>query len=103
MWQAAEALHAIHVQGLIHHAVCPENIVLTNDIEGRPIVRLQNLDFGGAVERSIVSNKFLIDSALDTLKYFAPEQFSLAEASAKADVYSLGIVLYEMLKGTAAC
>ncbi|HTK37129.1 MAG TPA: serine/threonine-protein kinase, partial [Pyrinomonadaceae bacterium] len=98
--QVAEALHAIHLKGLMHRALSPENIVLTTDPENGTLVRLQNLDFGGVAQHSIISNKFLIDTALDSLKYFAPEQCSGDAISIRTDVYSLGVVLYEMLAGT---
>jgi serine/threonine protein kinase len=97
--QAAEALHALHLKGLLHRAVKPENIILTNDAENGLLVRIQNIDFGGDSEHSIVSNKFLIDSSIDSLKYFAPEQCLGETVSARTDVYSLGIVFYEMLAG----
>lgn len=97
--QVAEALHAIHLKGLIHGAVSPENIVLTTDPEHRPLARIKDADFGGLVQHATVSNKFLIDTALDSLKYFAPEQCSGEAVSMKTDVYGLGIVLYEMLAG----
>ncbi len=97
--QAAEALHAIHLKGLTHRAVAPENIILTTDAEHRLLIRIKDLDLGGVIERSIVSNKFFIDSAINSLKYFAPEQCSGAVVGMKTDVYSLGIVLYEMLAG----
>jgi serine/threonine protein kinase len=98
--QAAEAVHALHLSGLTHRAIRPENIILAADAEHRLLVRIQNCDLGGVAEHSIVSNKFLIDSALDSLRYFAPEQFTGEGASVKSDVYSLGIVLYEMLAGS---
>jgi eukaryotic-like serine/threonine-protein kinase len=97
--QVAEALHAIHLKGITHRAVRPENIVVAQDHEQRPIARIQNPDFGGVVERSIVSNKFLIDTALDSLRYYAPEQCLRETVGLQADVYSLGIVFYEMLAG----
>src|SRR5688572_18221884 len=97
--QAAEAVHALHLTGLIHRAIRPENIILTTDAEHRLLVRIQNVDLGGVIEHAIVSNKFLIDSAIDSLRYFAPDQFSGESASVKTDVYSLGIVLYKMLSG----
>lgn len=97
--QMAEALHAIHLKGLLHRAFSPENIILTTDHENELLVRIRNLDYGGVVERAIISNKFLIDSALDSIRYFAPEQCSGDGASVQTDVYSLGIVLYEMLAG----
>lgn len=98
--QTAEALHAFHLEGLVHRAVRPENIILTTDQTGRSIVRIKDLDFGGAIERSIISNKFLIDTALDSIRYFAPEQCVGGKTSVQTDVYSLGIVLYELLAGS---
>lgn len=97
--QAAEALHAIHLKGLTHRGITPENIILTTDAEHRLMVRVKDLDLGGVIERSIVSNKFFIDSAIESLKYFAPEQCSGEAVGIKADVYGLGIVFYEMLAG----
>ena len=97
--QTAEALHALHDGGLVHRAIRPENIVLTTDTDDSMVVRLQCPDFGGAIERSITSNKFLIDTALDSLRYYAPEQFSGEAATPQTDLYSLGIVLFEMLAG----
>jgi serine/threonine protein kinase len=97
--QAAEAVHALHLNGLVHRALNPANIILTTDAEGRLLVKLQNPDLGGAVNHSVISNKFLIDSALDSIRYFAPEQCSGNTAGAQTDVYSLGIVLFELLAG----
>jgi len=98
--QAAEALHELHQNGLVHRAVRPENIILTADLEHRLLVRVQNPDLGGVDEHSIVSDKFTIDSAVDSLKYFAPEQFCGEETNAQTDVYALGVVFYELLAGT---
>jgi serine/threonine protein kinase len=98
--QAAESLHALHVGGLIHGAINPLNIILSMSSGGGPVVRLQHPDLGRTTQRSIISNRFLIDSEIDSLRYFAPEQCSGDEASAQSDIYSLGIVFYEMLSGS---
>ena len=97
--QAAEALHNIHQKGLLHRSVRPENIIASIDAAGNRSARIENLDLGGLVEHSIISDKFMIDSAIDSLRYFAPEQCSGEPAGPQTDVYSLGILLYEMLAG----
>jgi serine/threonine-protein kinase len=97
--QMAWAVHAIHEEGLLHLALRPENIFLDTDEHGQMLVRVGGIDFGGVVERSIMSNKFLVDTELDSLRYFAPEQCSGDQTSVQTDVYTLGIILYEMLSG----
>ena len=98
--QAAEALHAIHLCGFTHGALNPENIILTEDPEGTLLVRLRNLDFGRVLEHSITGNKFVVETALASLRYYAPEQCSGEAVTAQTDVYSLGVVFYEMLAGS---
>ncbi|HEX6127247.1 MAG TPA: protein kinase [Pyrinomonadaceae bacterium] len=97
--QTAEALHAIHLAGFNHGAVSPENIILTEDPDGGLLVRLRNLDFGRAIERSITGNKFIVETVLGALRYFAPEQCGAEATNAQTDVYSLGVVFYELLAG----
>jgi serine/threonine protein kinase len=97
--QAAEALHTLHLAGVTHRAVNPDNIVMSKDAHGEILVRLQDPDFGGVRQRSVVSNKFAIDGALGSLRYFAPEQCSSEEIDARTDVYGLGVVFYELLAG----
>ena len=97
--QTAEALYAIHLNGLTHRAIDPGNIILAKDIDGRLQVKIQNFDFGGVGERFIASNRFLGEADLYALRYFAPEQCAGQTASPQTDVYSLGVVFYEMLAG----
>ena len=97
--EAAMAIHTMHLKSLLHRAIRPENIVISRDEQGELLVRIKDPDLGGIVSRSIVTDKFTIDSARDQLRYFAPEQCNNEPVSVKADVYSLGIVLYELLAG----
>ena len=97
--QVAEGLQAIHAKGLVHRAIRPENIFLTDDGEGRPCARINGIDFCGRFEHTIISDKVLMDSAAGSLEYFAPEQCCAQEVTFKADLYALGVVLYEMLAG----
>ena len=98
--QTAEALYALHLNGLTHRALNPANIILTSDADQRLHVKVQNIDFGAVGEASLISNKFLNESGLYSLRYFAPEQCSGESSVPKTDLYSLGIIFYEMLAGT---
>ena len=96
--ETAEAVHALHSNGITHGAIRPTN-VLVADAAMQHRVKLQNPDFAGALRHSIVSNKLTIDSSMEVIRYFAPEQFSPKTATPQTDVYSLGVVLFEMLSG----
>ena len=91
--QIAKALRYIHRRGIIHRDVCSKNILLTG--EGR--VKL--IDFGLAVTRS---GKYrLLGERSGTPSYMAPEQIRALEPDERTDIYSLGIVMYEILAGEA--
>jgi serine/threonine protein kinase len=92
MIQACEALAAAHERGVIHRDLKPQNMfVVTGD-------RLKICDFGVA---KIVSQRITsIGMGMGTPPYMAPEQFSDASSvDARADLYSLGCVLYALLTG----
>ena len=90
----ARALAAAHEQGVVHRDLKPENIMLTD--EGRVKV----LDFGIAqLEPSGTSSLTQEGTWLGTPAYMAPEQKEGGVVDARADIYSFGIVLSEMLTG----
>jgi Nif-specific regulatory protein len=90
--QLLQALDNIHAQGLIHCDLKPQNILVAEG-DGKPRAKL--LDFGLAERVS------LSDAAAPrgTLGYVAPEVFKGVDADARADLYSLGLVLYEVITG----
>lgn len=94
--QAADALEAIHALRVLHRSVKPENIILTTDAESRFLVKLQNIDFGGIRQKQINLNS---EQNSADLRYFAPEQCAAETVDGQADVYGLGVVLYETLAG----
>ena len=98
-FQLCWALQAVHAAGIIHRDVKPANVILTPDYERGEIPTL--IDFGLAKLASR-SNEALtrIGTAVGTPQYMAPEQVSgSAEIDCRADVYSMGCLLYEMLTG----
>ncbi|MCD6521199.1 CHASE2 domain-containing protein [Candidatus Calescamantes bacterium] len=91
--QIAQGLKHAHDKGIIHRDLKPGNIILTP--QGAKIV-----DFGLAKDLSSEATKLTTTGTImGTPEYMAPEQFRGEEADPRADIYALGVVLYEMLTG----
>jgi serine/threonine-protein kinase len=88
------ALASAHAAGLVHRDVKPENVLVTAD--GR--VKVADFGLARAVAGSTVTTTGSV--LLGTAAYLAPEQFQHGTADARSDVYSAGVLLFELLTGT---
>ncbi len=91
--EIARALGAAHGQGIVHRDVKPQNVLLSGE-GGAKIT-----DFG--IARTLAEEGLTIDGrVLGTTDYVSPEQALGEEVTGQSDIYSLGVVLYEMLTGS---
>jgi tRNA A-37 threonylcarbamoyl transferase component Bud32 len=91
--QVASALDYIHSKGLVHRDIKPSNILLAQD--GRYVLA----DFGIVYDESATTKLTRNLTTMGTPEYMSPEQAQGLKIDGRSDIYSLGIVLYEMLAG----
>ena len=99
--QVAEALGIAHAKGIVHCDITPANLFITE--EGR----IKLLDFGIAQlmranctgESSTLGGKATRSALTGTVRYMSPEQALGRDVDARSDIFSVGVVLYEMLTG----
>jgi eukaryotic-like serine/threonine-protein kinase len=106
MLQTSAAVAAAHDAGIIHRDLKPSNILVTQSADLPAVVKV--LDFGIA---KVTADKLDDDenatrvvqssSVIGTPRYMSPEQYNGFELTPATDVYSLGVILYEMLTGMA--
>lgn len=94
--QTARGLEAAHTARIVHRDIKPANLMLMETESGHPLVRI--LDFGIAhwTEKPGHTQNGL---TMGTISYMAPEQIGQSRVDARADIWSLGVVLYQMLSG----
>ena len=97
------AIQHAHQKGIIHRDIKPSNVLVT-ELDGTPVPKV--IDFGVAkalyqplTDRSVYTGVF---QAVGTLAYMSPEQAALSatDVDTRADIYGLGVLLYELLTGS---
>ncbi len=107
--QTAEALAAAHSVGVLHKDIKPSNILITADKTGNPQARLADFGIGFITDRELLRKKGITATGLTmavadssgsgTRMYMAPELEEGKPATTLSDIYSLGVVLYQVAVG----
>jgi serine/threonine-protein kinase len=98
--QVSDAIAEAHAIGIIHRDLKPANLFVTHDSDGESRVKVLDLGICKLVERTDDLPDTSVATALGTPAYMAPEQLGTARhADTRSDIWSLGVILYELVTG----
>ena len=99
--QMADALQAAHAQGIVHRDLKPDNILLIKQPDGATQAKILDFGIAGVQGQGAGDEKLTVaGSIFGTARYMSPEQASGADLDHRTDIYTLGVILYEMTTGS---
>ncbi len=99
--QVADALDTVHAAGIYHRDIKPSNILLARREDGALVAKLSDFGLGAAEDEDVLRSIYVsrADGVAGTWDYMAPEVRRGEGASARSDLYSLGVTLYQIVCG----
>src|SRR5258705_158207 len=97
--QLCDALEAAHAQGIVHRDLKPGNIVILDDPPGRDLLKVLDFGLAKSLVTDTTSQVTNTNAILGTPLYMSPEQVEGNGSDQRADLYSLGCILFELLSG----
>lgn len=98
--QLLAGVGAAHRAGIVHRDLKPENVLISTTPDGGPLIKI--LDFGVAKTDAPEASASITrpGTVLGSIQYMSPEQFNGARVDARSDLFSVGVIVYELLTGS---
>ena len=97
--QILRGLEHAHDNGVVHRDIKPENVFVTRDHDGDEVLKLVDFGIAKLTDATVDTHKTSAGLVFGTPAYMSPEQAMGVEADTRADLYSVGILFYQMLAG----